>query len=97
MCEGVVERCSRRERVLGSFFPFLSFFIFSFFSFFIFSFFPFFEERKMSADDLINAIDYGNKKKALRLLNEEHVDVDGRDCFVSISFLSFLDDLALVE
>ena len=49
----------------------------------------------MSVDDLIWAIRENNQKEALRLIDEEDVDVDGRNR-VSF-FLSFLDDLGLVE
>ena len=49
----------------------------------------------MSVDDLIEAVRGNDGKEVLRLTDEEHIDVNRRNQV--IIFLSFLDDLGLVE
>ena len=53
------------------------------------------KERKMSTDDLIEAVRGNDGKEVLRLTDEEHIDVNRRNQV--IIFLSFLDYLGLVE
>ena len=50
----------------------------------------------MSVDDLINAIRENNEEEVLRLIDEEDVDVNGKDRVSFFSF-SFLDDLGFAE
>ena len=49
----------------------------------------------MSVDDLFDAVWKDNEEEVLRLIDEEDVNMNGRNR-VSF-FLSFLDDLGLVE
>ena len=44
----------------------------------------------MSVDDLIEAVERNNEEEVLRLIDEEDVDVDGRNQVNSSSFSFFL-------
>ena len=50
----------------------------------------------MSVYDLVEAIETNNEEEVLRLIDEEDVNMNGRNR-VSFFFFLFLDDLGLVE